>query len=72
MRRKGRHYSLKNSLLMQKTDTGSERNPSYPRHKAPEKGSDKIKGKNGFEYPQTSKEPEQPGNCPTEKCFFVK
>ena len=34
MWRKGRHYSLKNSLLIQKTDSGHKRNFPHPRHKA--------------------------------------
>lgn len=38
---KVRHYSLKNSPLIQKTDSGNKRNLSYPCHKAPEKGTAK-------------------------------
>ena len=42
MWRKGRHYSLKNSLLIQKTDSGHKRNFHHPRHKALGKGAGKV------------------------------
>jgi len=42
MWRKGRHYSLKNSLLMQKTDSENKRIFPYPRYKASEKGTGKV------------------------------
>ena len=42
MWRKGSHYSLKNSILIQKTNSENERIFSYPRHKAPGKGATKT------------------------------